>query len=74
MKGEILKKMEKLRNLSEHSYQNIVDDTAKKFKKMKDVSASEVSALAGELKRHWAEIAKEAKLKNTAVGKKKSKK
>ncbi|GMQ95100.1 MAG: hypothetical protein BMS9Abin13_210 [Patescibacteria group bacterium] len=81
-RGEVLEQVENLRdmNISEEEYRNIVDKVAKRYKKLKSVSAKEVEALAKELKGHWKEmcghgplmkarmsLAKKAKAKKTKV-------
>jgi hypothetical protein len=56
MKGEILEKMENLKDMSEDAYNRIVDQVADKYKKAKNVDAAELAALVGDVKRHWKNI------------------
>jgi gas vesicle protein len=56
-KGEVLEKMEKMKeNVTEEAYNKIVDAVATKYGSMKDASAEEVEALSKELKSHWKNI------------------
>jgi len=72
-KGEVLEKMEAMKNIDEADYKRIVDTVATKYKKIKTVNTKEAEALAKELKAQWKEIHKEASPKRPAkkVAKKK---
>lgn len=59
MKGEILDKVEQLKDVNEKTYHHVVDSVAKNYAKAKRVSATEVAQLAKELKSHWKDIHKE---------------
>ena len=59
-KGEVLEKMERMKNIDEADYKRIVDTVAKKYKKLKTVNTKEAEELARELKKQWKEISKEA--------------
>lgn len=65
-KGEVLEKMETMKNIDESDYKKIVDTVAAKYKKLKTVNTKEVEGLARELKAQWKEIHKEASPKKKA--------
>jgi len=71
-KGEVLEKMEAMKNIDEEDYKQVVDTVLKKYKKLKTVSSKEVEDLAKELKKKWKEISRDASGKRTV--KKKAKK
>ncbi len=73
-KGEVLEKMEKMKNIDEAGYKRIVDTVAKKYKKLKTVNTKEAEALASELKKQWKEISKEAGKKPVKKAAQKTKK
>jgi len=58
-KGEVLEKMEKMKNIDEADYKRIVDMIATKYKKLKTVNTKEAETLAKELKARWKEISKD---------------
>lgn len=59
LKGEVLEKMEKLKHLNRESYDKLVDDTAKRFGRVKKVGASELRIITADLKNAWSHIGKE---------------
>ncbi|MEA3306204.1 MAG: hypothetical protein U9Q34_00275 [Elusimicrobiota bacterium] len=59
MKGEVLEKMEKIKDLNEDKYYKLVDDVAVKYKRVKSVSATELKHMVKELKAGWAHIKKQ---------------
>ncbi len=69
-KGEVLEKMETMKNINEADYKRIVDTVAKKYKKLKTVNSKEAESLAKELKAQWKEISKDVSPKQTAKKKK----
>ncbi len=64
-KGEVLEKMENMKNIDETDYKRIVDTVATKYKKLKTVNTKEAEALGKELKAQWKEIHKEVSPKKT---------
>lgn len=60
MKGEIIHKLENLKEVNKANYYNAVDQVSKKFAKAKGISVKEVSALNRYLKSKWENIKKEA--------------
>lgn len=61
MKGEVLEKVEDLKNMKKEDYYKIVDEVAARYEKVERVSASELRRLTDELKDAWAHISKQLK-------------
>ena len=81
MKGEVVEKLEKAREITEPVYREIIDTVAKEYKKGKKAGQPEIEALATDLKKHWKSMsalaiaAKQEVAKNaTHVAKKVTKK
>jgi hypothetical protein len=53
MKGEVVEKLEKAREITEPIYREIIDTVAKEYKKGKKAGQPEIEALATDLKKHW---------------------
>lgn len=60
MKGEVVEKLERAREITEPVYQEIIDTVAKGYKKGKKASQPEIEALAADLKKHWKSMSKMA--------------
>lgn len=60
MKGEVVEKLERAREITEPVYQEIIDTVAKEYKQGKKASQSEIEALAADLKKHWKSMSKMA--------------
>ena len=60
-KGEVLEKLEKLKEVNEEVYHNIVDQVSAKYETLKNIDKKDVMAFADELKKHWKGIEKEVK-------------
>lgn len=58
-KGEVLEKIELAKNIDKESYMNIIDNVAKRYRKFKNVSSRELSAMVSELRSNWSDIQKE---------------
>jgi len=58
MKGEVIEKLEKAREITEPVYLTIIDTVAKEYKKGKKASQPEIEALANDLKKHWKTMSK----------------
>ena len=71
--GEVMERVEKLKNVDKQTYDKIVDQVAAKYKKGKTVAASEMASFAKEVKSQWDHVEKEFK-KGAAKGKKAVKK
>lgn len=61
MKGEVLEKMENLRDINQEAYNELVDETAARYGRVKRVSASELKHITTELKSAWSHIGKQLK-------------
>ncbi len=72
-KAEALEKIEKLKQLDETTYHNVIDSVMSKYNKVKNIDVKEVEAVAKELRGHWKNIQKEFKA-GTAAAKKTAKK
>lgn len=58
-KGEVLQKVENLKEVNEEAYHHVVDTVLGKYKTIKGVDVAELAAIAKELKGHWGNIRKE---------------
>lgn len=66
MKAEVMEKMEKAKDLTTESYENIVNTVEAKYKTMKHVDADMLAKEVSELKKNWRAMMKEAKGKTAA--------
>ncbi len=55
-RGEILERLEAMEEVTEKTYGNVVQQVIANYRGMKNVSAPELAALAGDLRRHWQTI------------------
>lgn len=78
MKGEMLDKLERAKEVNQEIYNRVVDELGEKYKKVKGMTVEEVSEIAQELKGQWrsiqAEIKKTLNTGSNAKPKAKSKK
>lgn len=58
-KGEVLEKIEKIKEVDEQLYTQAIDAVMKKYENVKSVDTSELASVAKELKSHWKNIKKE---------------
>lgn len=61
MKGDIVEKLENVREISEPVYHEIIDSVAAEYEKGKKASREEIGALAKDLKKHWKTISSSAR-------------
>ncbi len=66
MKGEIIEKFEKAKEVTEPIFNKIVDEAAVKYAKAKGVSAEELSSVVADLRKHWKALVRDVKAKNPA--------
>lgn len=59
LKGEVLEKMEKVKHLNQEAYNELVEETAARFGRVKRVGASELRVITSDLKSAWSNISKE---------------
>jgi hypothetical protein len=60
-KGEVIEKLENLKDVNEENYHKIVDAVEKKYKAIKSVSPEELAEVVDELKKSWKNIVKVTK-------------
>ncbi|HRH23791.1 MAG TPA: hypothetical protein PK295_04140 [Candidatus Magasanikbacteria bacterium] len=72
MKGEIVEKLENVKDITEPVFHRIVDEVAGKYEKIKNISPADLEEAVKEIKRQWKTLAKESK--NSTNGKKSSSK
>lgn len=65
MKGEIIEEFEKAKDLTESTYNSIINRAAARYAKLKNVDKEELSLLVSDIKRHWKAIKKEVASKKT---------
>lgn len=58
-KGEVLEKLEKLKDINEDVYQKVVNEVSNKYQQLKTIDKNDVVEFAKELKSHWKSISKE---------------
>ncbi len=56
MKAEVLEKIEKLKEIDQKVYQEIIDTASKKYEALKGVEVTDVAAVSKELSSHWKAI------------------
>ena len=61
LKGEVLEKMEKLKDINQDRYNELVEETAERYGRTKRVSAAELKHIVGEMKNAWSHIGKQLK-------------
>lgn len=66
-KADVLEQLEKAKELSQDSFNGVVDQISEKYgAKVKGVSAEDVMNFAKDLKKHWKDIKSELTPKSTA--------
>jgi len=55
-KGEMLEKLENLKDVNEETYNELVMNVMKKYQTVKNIDQAEVAALVTDLKKHWKNI------------------
>jgi len=58
MKGDVIEKLEKAKEITEPIYSEIIDAVSKEYSKDKKATKAEIEAIAGDLKKHWKSISK----------------
>ena len=54
-------KLERLKGVNESAYNALVDQTAKRYRTLKEVNGAELKGLVADMKAAWADIRKELK-------------
>jgi hypothetical protein len=57
-KGEVMEKLENLKEVNEETYNNIITTITNKYKGVKSINPEEVESLVTDLKKHWKSIKK----------------
>lgn len=60
-KGEVLERMEKLKDVNEQMYHAVIKEVAEKYQNLKKLDKGDVEHFVAELKKHWKPIAREIK-------------
>ena len=68
-KGEILDKLEDMKDVTEEKYKTTVDSILTKYNKVKKVEGPEIIKLGDELKKHWKTIVKEINASSKTIKK-----
>jgi hypothetical protein len=66
MKGDVLERLEKMKEVTPEVYNGIIDDVSTKYAKIKNISAGEIAEIAMDLKKHWNAIARDMKASQSA--------
>jgi len=59
MKGEVLDKLESLKEIDQEAYHRLVDRAARRYRRAQRVSAGDLKRLTVELKGAWTQISKQ---------------
>lgn len=70
MRGDVIEKLEKARDISETVYGKIIDSIATKYEKSLKSNSQEIRELAQDLKKHWRVISKSVETKRKDIVKK----
>ncbi|HEY9886064.1 MAG TPA: hypothetical protein V6C96_02265 [Vampirovibrionales bacterium] len=62
-KGEILEKLENLKDVNEETYHKVVDTVTAKYAKLKTIPPEDLDEVVADLKKSWAHIVKATKTK-----------
>ncbi len=68
-KGEVLEKLENLKDVNEGSYNDLVSNVMKKYQVIKSIDKVELEKLGADLKKHWKNIKKHIDTGGTATKK-----
>lgn len=66
-KGEVLERIENLKDVSEDEYNKIIDSVSAKYSKLKNVDEEEVQESMNDLRRYWKNIQKEIEPKKKKI-------
>ncbi len=55
-KGEMMDKMESMKEMNEETYDKLVETVMKKYEAVKNIDPKEVQELTSDLKKHWKNI------------------
>ena len=55
-KGEVVEKLENLKDMSQENYDNVVNQVMDKYAKAKNINPQDLKDLAKDLRKHWKNI------------------
>lgn len=55
-KGEVMEKMESLKEVNEETYNALIQSVMKKYESLKNIDPIEVTELTNDMKKHWKNI------------------
>ena len=61
MKGDVMKRLEDVKDVNKDVYDKVVDEVGAKYEKIKSIDPEEVANLVIEMKRYWKHIQKDLK-------------
>jgi hypothetical protein len=56
LKGEVLERVERLKDIDEASYHKIIDAITRRYASLKHIDKEELAALVKDLKQHWTSL------------------
>lgn len=59
MKGDVMKKLENLKEVNEEIYNKVIEEVGEQYKKVKSIDPQEVADLVDEMKRYWKHVKKD---------------
>ena len=65
MKGEIIEKFEKAKEITEPVYNQIIDQVYKEYSRIKNIDQAELDAIVADIRKHWKAISKPVKSTKT---------
>ncbi len=63
MQADVVDKISAMKEWSEESYHELIDNVAKRYETMKDVNSKELAKLVKDLKAHWRTLRKTVEAK-----------
>jgi len=60
-KGEVLEKIEKLKEVNQEAYHKVIDSVLSRYEKVSHIDTAELAKVSKELKSHWKTIQSELK-------------
>ncbi len=69
-KAEVVEKLEKLKEVNEENYNEVLESVMKKYQAIKNIDKTEVEVLISDMRKHWKNIKRhigEAKATKTSV-------
>ena len=55
-KGDVVEKMETMKEMSQKNYDNIVNEVTAKYGKLKNIDPKDLRAMADDMRKHWKNI------------------